>query len=277
MNYRNMSTKILFRKYLAEEGEFETAKKYFEVIESRLQIEYGDQIIGRYSVLPYYDELEKDVSAGGSSLINTHKQHQFCADIKNWAPILSNFTPASWFSLADACKDPYEGPYILKGTTNSRKHLFKTHMFADNKQEMRDVYFRLMDDGLIGPQGVIIRKFEEFKSYGVDISGIPIAHEFRFFVFKGKIFAKGFYWASHPEIIEEFNPDVNEVPTQFLFRIIEKLAPYCNFYSLDVAQRKDGSWRVVEINEGQQSGLSTINPDQFYKALRKAISEEICS
>lgn len=273
MNYKNTKTKILFRKSLAEENEFEIAKKYFNVIESRLQIEYGDTIIGRYSVLPYYDELEKDILAGGSRLINTHKQHQFVADIKNWASILSEFTPHTWFSLADAMKDPYEGAYILKGITNSRKSLFKTHMFAKNKQEMRDVYFRLMDDGLLGSQGVVIRKFEEFKSYGNDISGIPIAHEFRFFIFNGRIFAKGFYWASHPEVIEEFNPDPNEVPTQFLFQIVEKLAPYSNFYSLDIAKRKDEIWRVVEINEGQMSGLSTVDSENFYTSLRKVVDE----
>jgi hypothetical protein len=256
---------------LAEEAEFEAARTYFPVIESRLQIEPDDLIIGRYSVLPYYDELEKDIKAVGGVLVNTHQQHQFAADLKNWAPILSNYTPHSWFSLADAMKDNYEGPYILKGSTNSRKSLFKTHMFAANKIEMRDVYFRLMDDGLIGSQGVVIRKFEYFKNYGLDISGIPIAKEFRFFVFNGHIFAKGFYWASHPEIIEEFDPSPSEVPTNFLFRVVEKLAPHVNFYSLDVAQREDGIWRVIEINEGQQSGLATIDPIQFYEALLKIV------
>lgn len=56
-----MTTKILFRQTLAEENEFETAKKHFEVIDSRSLVKPGDKIICRYSALPYYEELEKDV------------------------------------------------------------------------------------------------------------------------------------------------------------------------------------------------------------------------
>jgi len=57
---REEVTKILFRQSIAEEGELQIAQKYFDVIESRCQIKSGDEIICRYSALPYYKELERD-------------------------------------------------------------------------------------------------------------------------------------------------------------------------------------------------------------------------
>jgi len=262
--------KILFRKSLAEEGECEVAKRYFDVIESRSLIQAGDNIICRYSALPYYQEMEKDVLNLGGTLINSYMDHQFVADLQTWYPFLFDLTPKTWFSLAEVCQDPYEGPYVLKGKTNSRKNLWRTHMFAKDKQEMREVYFRLQDDGLTGDQGIVIRQFERFKSYGEAISGMPITKEFRFFVFNDKVIAKGFYWSSHPEVIDKHKPDVNEVPTSFINEVLWRVGDKMNFYVFDVAQREDGEWRVVELNDGQMSGLSCIDPDELYSNLAEA-------
>ena len=38
---------------------------------------------------------------------------------------------------------------------------------------------------------------------------LPITKEFRIFMYKDKVIAKGFYWANHPEVIEEYKPEVN--------------------------------------------------------------------
>lgn len=265
-----MKTKILFRKTLAEEGEFLAAKNNFDVVQSRALIEKGDKVICRYSALPYYQELQHDVENLGASLINSYDEHLFVADLQNWYAFLYDLTPKTWFSLAEALADSYEGPYVLKGRTNSRKSLWKTHMFAKDKQQMREVYMRLQDDGLIGDQGVVIREYEPFIRYGESISGAPITKEFRFFVCNDKVIAKGFYWSNHPEIIEEFKPDVNEVPQQFINEVLWRVGTNINFFVFDVAQRKDGQWRVVELNDGQMSGLSCINPEELYRNLKEA-------
>lgn len=268
-----MATKILFRKSLAEEGECEVAKRYFDVIESRSLIQPGDFIICRYSALPYYQELEQDIKNLGAKLVNSYMDHQFVADLATWYPFLHDLTPKTWFSLAEAIADPYEGPYVLKGNTNSRKSLWKTHMFAQNKDEMRQVYFRLQDDGLIGDQGIVIRQFERFRNYGEAISGMPITKEFRFFVFNDTVVAHDFYWSSHPEVVEAHKPDSNEVPRSFINEVLWRVGDKMNFYVFDVAQREDGEWRVVELNDGQMSGLSCIDPDRFYNNLAHASAQ----
>ena len=40
------------------------------------------------------------------------------------------------------------------------------------------------------------------------------------------------------------------------------------FFSMDVARRRDGGWMIVELGDGQVSGLSReSDADRFYQAL----------
>ena len=124
--------KILFRKSLAEENEAEVASKYFSVVEHRTQC-YNELVIPRYAALPYYKELERDLSNHGCELINTHWMHKWIADFKYYKTV-HNFTPETWTDdNFYQCED--DGPFIVKGKTNSRKFQWNTQMFAKNKKE----------------------------------------------------------------------------------------------------------------------------------------------
>jgi hypothetical protein len=262
--------KLLFRRTLAEEDEYEVATKYFgsHVIESRTQIEPGDLVVGRYSVLPYYRELAIDVNRLGAEMLTSYREHNYVADLREWYQDLEQFTPKTWFSLAEAVASPWPGPFVLKGATNSRKNLWRTHMYAEDKESMREVYFRLMDDTMIGDQGVYIRQYEPLVQYGVSLSGIPVSKEFRFFVLKGKVIARGFYWSSQLDLFEGSEiPDVAEVPEGFIQEIIDAVGDSIDFWVFDAAQRLDGVWRVVELNDGQMSGLSCCSADDLYRGL----------
>lgn len=42
-------------------------------------------------------------------------------------------------------------------------------------------------------------------------------------------------------------------------------------FAVDVAERADGGWIVIEVNDGCQSGTSMISPTRFYQELEAAI------
>jgi len=63
--YRNLVDNI----YEADK-EYFVAKKYFEVVNSRIDCK-KQLVIGRYSVRPFYKELEIDLIKHGCQLINT--------------------------------------------------------------------------------------------------------------------------------------------------------------------------------------------------------------
>jgi hypothetical protein len=263
---------ILMRRVHDDEEEITTAKKYFDVVEQRSQIPYNRIVVGRYAVLPYYKELELDLPTS-SKLINSYVQHKYVADLSNWYYDLKDLTPMTWFSLMDFKTEYHRqdcDSYVLKGLTNSRKFLWRTHMFAATEKDVEDVYCRLMDDTMISEQGICIRRFIPFKNYGKDIHGMPITKEFRVFILNAQVLAKGFYWSNHIDNIEE-KISTEDIPEEFLQEVIQKVKGKINFYTVDVAQDINGKWWVVELNDGQMAGLSCIDLDEFYSNMKRIL------
>lgn len=259
---------VLMRSSLAEQAEKEEAERHFQVIERRTLIPSNRLVICRYSALPYYKELEEDVKELGSQLINSYNQHLFVADMKNWYPILEEYTPMTWFTLAEV---PYgSGPFVLKGATNSKKNQFFTHMFAKDKREAIEVFGRLSDDGFVGYQSIYIRQYARLRKLCAPITSNspPVSEEYRFFVLDGRILCGGFYWSEYLDAIPEKEQiGINQVPLNFLQEVVDLVAPHIRFFVLDVARRFDDHWIVIELNDGQQSGLSSISLAELYAPL----------
>lgn len=269
-----MNPIILYRKYEAEYGEDEIAcmQRHFTITPHRTDIKKDDLVIGRYSVLPFYKEQEEDIKNVGASLINTYAQHRYIADMGNWYSDLEGITPKSWAGVNWIDED---GPYVLKGETNSRRQKWFTHMYAKDFDAVKEVYGKLQDDALLANQTIWIRKFEEFKNYGEQVNGLPISDEYRFFVCDGQILSGGFYWSSCIEDIYPTNdgfPDVGNVPRRFLKSVIERIGTKARFYALDVAQKSNNEWTVVELNDGQMSGLSENKAEDVFRNLRKVLN-----
>ena len=272
---------ILFRKShnlqdIDTENEFQIVKQKFLCTVSRNDFLCKDAlVIGRYSVLPFYLELETDLAMVGSRLINTYEQHNYLADLQQWYEDLKDFTPKTWFHMEDVPEG--ECPYILKGETNSKKFLWDTHMYAPTKKDAVQVMLRLMDDGLIGSQRIYIRKYVPLFRLATGYHGLPITKEFRFFIYKNIILSGGFYWSSHSDDLEDLVggiPSPSEVPDTFLREVMDRIRGKANFYALDVAQQENGEWIVVELNDGQMSGLSENDPNLLYSNLRDILEEE---
>jgi hypothetical protein len=264
---------ILFRPNRTNEYELEAAHKYFTVKTQRAAIPEGSLVIGRYSVLPHYKELETDLDITGSRMINTHRQHRYIADLGNWYRDLEGITPQTWTQLEDVPLDKY--PIVIKGETNSKKFQWDTHMFAPTKGSACMVRDKLQEDELLSNQSIYYRQLAFIKTYLIGYRGIPITKEFRIFVCGDKILTKAFYWSSHTEeITEEFGsaPNPNDVPDDFIHEVMERVGKNANFYVIDVAQRVNDDWIVIELNDGQQSGLSATDPDEFYRKLSEVVN-----
>lgn len=255
---------IYFRASLAEQEELDAAREHFRVIEQRTHVKPGELVIPRYSALPYNRELCTDITELGATPINSYREHCYVADLRNWYYDLGGLTPRTWFALDQIPRDG--GPFVLKGACNSRKHLWSTHMFAQDWQAARDVYLRLAEDTTIGVQAIYIREYVPLNKLAQGLNGLPIGEEYRFFCLEGDIVASGFYWSGHvDELDRAYKSDV--VPQEFIRKVINIVSPHVRFFVFDVARTAEGNWLVVELNDGCQSGLSEINPREFYRAL----------
>ena len=258
--------KILFRPDATTRDELEVARQYCSVVTQRSGVGAGETIIGRFSVLPFYRELEADVRHEGSSLINSWHQHNWVADLSGWYPSLEGLTPETWFRLDDV---PEHTPVIVKGRTNSCKFRWDTHMFAADKKAAGDVSWRLLEDAVVGSQDLVYRRFVPLKSYLTSFRGLPVSEEYRFFCLDGKVLAAGFYWSDHIETIQEMGhtPDPSAVPAEFMREVLDRIGNQIRFVVVDVARTASGEWIVVELNDGQMSGLSCVDPHTLYQAL----------
>lgn len=242
-------------------------------IRSRLEVRPGDLVIGRYSVLPFYRELEAEVRQLGGHMLNTASQHEYVADIQNWYYDLKDLTAQTWFRLEDVAGD---GPFVLKGGTNSRKQDWATHMFAANRREASRVYSRLASDGLVGRQQIVIRRYVPLVTYGTLLNDLPVTNEFRFLVAAGRVIGAPFYWSS---FVDDVAPAVtptepSESMVSLVREVIDRIGEKASAYTVDVAETQAGDAILIELNDLQMAGLSGFDPATFYTNLVAALVEK---
>lgn len=260
-------TIILFRKDFDNVEEMEIAKRSFDVIEHRTDCSNfpAGLVIGRYSCLPYYADLEHDLRNLGYYLINSYKQHCWIANFEYYDD-LKEFTPQSWDDN-NFWQCEYQGPFVVKGKTNSRKWDWNKLMFAPDKKTASMIAAELSTDGLIGPQGIIYRKYIPLKIFEIGLNGLPFTNEYRFFYFKTTRLTGAYYWS----VADKMPPGVPSEAIEFADKIAQEAAKHVNFFVLDVAEKEDGGWILIEVNDGQCSGLSENPAYMLYSNLKFAI------
>lgn len=267
-----MDLTILFRNENNDE-ELKAAKRYFNVVSNRTEIKGNSLVIGRYSFLPYFNELCADLKNIKSRPINNFEQFKYISNFDYYFDI-EKYTFKTYFKAFEIPERQKSKKFVVKGTTNSKKHQWNTSMFAENFSEAVHIASELMNDSLIGTQHIIFREYEELETLEVGINGLPFANEWRTFWLKDKLIDFGYYWAGLDDLekinfcIDEFKKNGLEVAQKIANIISEKT----NFFVIDMAKTADGRWKCVELNDGNQSGLSLIDENNFYKSLRLNLS-----
>ncbi len=224
---------------------------------SALQSAWRDaagELVGRYSRVVGVRRGKLEVIVGHSALVQ-------------------ELTFPTWTSLDQVPRD--EAPFVLKGRSDSRKQRWSTHMYAETWEDALHVQQRLEEDRVIGDQGIVIRKYVPLKTYFRAIGGLPITKEFRVFVYKQQVISAGYYWEAFrddfPFHCQEV-PPIKELNTMFVQQVVTAVGDQATFYVADVAQEQNGDWWLVELNDGQMSGLSGNDAVILYRALYEALT-----
>lgn len=260
---------ILFRPDYSTEEEFKVCKEFLTLKTKRSDIEKDTLVFGRYSVLPFYKELEEDLESNSSRLINSYEQHKYIADFEYYHDI-KDYTFPTIFNPTDLVEEKY----VVKGVTNSRKHEWNTMMYAPNRRRALEIYCDLKNDSLIRFQDIIFRKYVPLLTIDVGINDLPITNEWRLFYYKEDIIDAGFYWSCVDEsIVFSLAPDFYRRGVPFANEVAKIISKKVNFFVIDIAVTADDRWVVVECNDAQMSGLNTISPQSFYCNLRSLIDD----
>ena len=267
------------RTTLQEEDEYRAAQRSFRCIDSLLLPDdlrsrtWHDNVvvINRYNALPFNAEVCHMLAEQGATPVNTHDQHNYVADFWPYYDDLRRFTFPSWKPALDLIPDLAEG-YVVKGVTNSRKNLWKTHMRAPTKGDLPAVLHNVWNDSLLGQQDIVVREYVPLRQLGETITGTPISEEYRFFLYRGSVLGSGFYWSTYSEDISE-TTDPRRVPEDFVNAIAERIKDKIPFAVADVAITTKGNPILVELNDGQMAGLSGVDPIWLYIKLRNRLRE----
>lgn len=158
---------------------------------------------------------------------------------------------------------------MIKDWVKSRKHEWDEACFIPSASDMASVervarrFMELQGDDLVG--GLVFRVFETFEPLGAhQRSGMPLTKEFRLFYLDGRLLFASRYW----EAVEYGD---GAPPVEMFAEVAARLRS--RFFTVDVARRTDGVWRIIEIGDGQVSGLTEeASHDAFYRALHDAPS-----
>lgn len=257
--------KILFRKALADEDEFDIASKYCNITTTR-ELCKDELVVGRYSVLPYYKEQEEGLKQNNCTLVNSFRQHNWIAKFEYYEQ-LKDYTFETWDDYS-ICYCKYDGPFVVKGRTNSRKSKWNTLMYAKDKSTAFKIGSELSNDPIIGEQGLIYRKYVPLETFEIGINGQPFTNEWRLFYYKGKLLSYGYYWSQAEDANSHY---LSLKGIEFADEVANIAKDYTNFFVLDIARTEKGDWILVEVNDGQMSGLSMCNPHELYRNLNLVV------
>ncbi|WP_291727114.1 ATP-grasp domain-containing protein [Bernardetia sp.] len=223
-----------------------------------------------YALL-YNELLEKNIM-----LINTPTEYEHCHYLPNSYYKIESITPFSkWIKLDKAVdfdeiyellNDFGENQIILKDYVKSEKYYWKEACFITNpkdKDSVKKIVEKFVE--LRGNQlneGLVLRKFEQLEFLTKHSkSSLPLTKELRLFFFHQSLVAYFNYW----DEVEYGKIDIELDKFLQVAKTIES-----NFFTMDIAQKTDGEWIIIELGDGQVSGLpDNADKNSFYNNLKK--------
>lgn len=267
---------FIFRKDPAFKDEFQDCAEVvgsdncvYATQYTRDQIQKASVIVLRYCANPFYDETYCAFTKGmGSELLSHPHDFRFITSM-NYLDKISGLTPKSyWVNQGYHTIPNCDQGWVLRSTERSIKWKWDTHMRARTREDLPLIMERLRDSGMDSAT-ILAREYIPLKTFEIGINGLPFTNEWRCFFLRGEIIASGFYWG----VME--NPQKGPAPEEALslaHQVCTKIDPYGEgFFAIDVAEKQEGGWICVEVNTGEQSGLSCIDSKDFYRSLIKSL------
>ena len=227
---------------------------------------------------PRYRLLYEALATKNIRLINDPKQYQHGHYLPENYSVIKGYTPRSVWVTRDLSIDRImeavaifgDAPLVIKDFVKSRKHEWAEACFIASASDRRAVervvsrFLELQGDDL--NEGLVFREYVEFESIGVHPkSEMPLTEEYRSFWLDGKPIFMSPYWEegkyrSTTPTLEPFAEVAGDVRSRL--------------FTMDLAKRRDGEWMIVELGDGQVSGLPMeSDAGRFYKSLAAAWPE----
>lgn len=221
----------------------------------------------------HYEILYNELKAKNLLLMNTPEEYRHCHHFSESYEVIKDYTPKSvclpyddnfsFEKLHESLPLFGEKPLILKDYVKSRKHEWNETCFiesASNRENVEKITNRFLElQGEDLNEGLVFREFIEFQPLtNHSKSGMPLTKEFRLFFLEGELVFTSEYW-------EEGEYEETDLPKEFFTEIAKKVKN--NFFTMDIAQKTDGDWLIIELGDGQVAGLpENADEESFYQS-----------
>ncbi|GAA5527913.1 ATP-grasp domain-containing protein [Herpetosiphon gulosus] len=230
--------------------------------------------------LAQYQQLAQGLAAKNYQLINDAAAYAACHHLPNVLPLLGDQTPASLVFPQEQGLDAAsiaaraaiyfdQQALIIKDYVKSRKHEWYEACFianaTDQAQSARVIqtFIQRQAEALVG--GVVLRAWHPLQIWQThQQSGLALAYEYRSFWLDGTMLWATPYWDHQPS---QPNPDWSRYTA--LAQQIQS-----RFWTLDLALTQTGDWLIIELGDGQVSGLPDhTNAQELFQALAQRFAD----
>jgi hypothetical protein len=216
-----------------------------------------------------YAALAAALAERGAPLVVTPDAYGYGHQLPGWYADFSEVTARTETTTSanlDAAREALArlpvGAAMIKDYVKSAKHRWHEACFIPDVRDVEAAmaviraFVAEQGDDLNG--GLVLRSFRPYPARGVDArTGMPEIDERRLFL-----------WRGAPLGIVGDEHELLQAPA-LRAALVRLRSP---FVSLDLARLADGSWEVIEVGDGQVSGLRDIDPRRFFAELRAAVA-----
>lgn len=248
---------------------------YEDLEQGKLSL-YGDEIKGLtiyrgWMMKPdmyrtFYEQCKKN----DIILINDPTRYKECHLLPSWYDkVFPNTARSIWtddndIDKAVAMLAELDSDSIVKDYVKSRKHEWYEACFVPKNRESAEKVIRTFverqGENLVG--GIVLREFLKLKQAGYHKqSGMPISEEYRVVIALGKVISVSAYWEGQSE---------GELDRIGIFALECTQKVRSNFYTIDVAVKSNGDLVIMEVGDGQVSGLQEETVENYYEKMSKS-------
>ena len=261
---------------LISNDKFQLATKRIKANDTLVHLIYRGWMLTpkKYEIL-YHDLISKNYK-----LINNPVEYQNCHYLPDSLKYIEDSTPKTIYeklenensidSILQKSKKFGEKEVIVKDYVKSEKHDWETACFVPNASDtnkLKNTINNLLQlRGEFLNEGIVVREFIELNQLTTHSkSGMPLTEEYRLFFFQQQLIGMYDYW-------EEGKYNLKKPDTSQFEKIAKNIES--NFFSMDIARKKNGDLIIIELGDGQVAGLpEKSDKNEFYNKLKSIFSK----
>lgn len=223
-----------------------------------------------------YRKMYNDLLSKNYRLINNPTEFQNCHYLLDSLKFIEKYTPKTIYQkienknsineLLERAKIFDGKALMVKDYVKSEKHYWDTACYVENSKDTKKLtetihnLIELRENDF--NKGIVIREFIELKNLAKHSkSNMPLSEEYRLFFYQNELLCVFDYWEEGEYQFE--HPHIKAF--EQIAKTIES-----NFFTMDIAKDTNGNFIIIELGDGQVSGIPEKgDKNLIYRAIKE--------